>query len=148
MKGCKGLALGLVCAMVAPVAAARAEGPVVVDFPPAFRAQQLAEMRSHLAALQGITAALARKDYGAASRIARRRLTAAAMSPQERHESRRYMPKRMLAMGMAMHRDAERFALAAQDATVTGDRSSALRALSRVEARCVACHAVFRYRGR
>jgi cytochrome c556 len=46
--------------------------------------------------------------------------------------------------GTEMHHSASRFAVAVQDAGVTGDLKPAIDALSKVTAACVACHASYR----
>ncbi len=138
--------------MTMPAAAAMtmpppaADNRLVVDFPPAFKRQELSHMRSHLESLQLITQSLAVGNYQAASDIADRRLTRGGMSQHDRHDAARYMPKKMLAMGAAMHRAAGHFAIVAQDAAVTNDMAATLKALAEVEQRCVACHASYRMR--
>ncbi len=123
---------------------AATDGRTVVHFPPAFKQQELSNMRSHLEALQQITAALAKGDFQAASNVAAARLTRGGMSQHDRHQAAQYMPPKMLQMGRAMHHAAGHFAQVAQDADVTGDLSAALKALAAVEARCTACHASYR----
>ncbi|MGA7801186.1 MAG: hypothetical protein WCC36_10285 [Gammaproteobacteria bacterium] len=117
---------------------------LVVDFPPAFKRQELAHMRDHLESLQLITHYLAEDDYQAASDVANRRLTRGGMSAHDRHQAAHYMPGKMLAMGAAMHRAAGHFAIVAQDAAVSGDMASTLRALAEVQNRCIACHRTYR----
>lgn len=116
----------------------------VVDFPPQFKRQELAHMRSHLESLQLITRYLAEGNFQAASDTAEQRLTRNGMSAHDRHQAAHYMPKPMLAMGAAMHRAAGHFAVVAQDAAVSGDMQAALRALAQVQERCVACHRRYR----
>ena len=128
-------------AVGAPAAAA---APQVVDFPPMFKQQELAHMRSHLESLQLITRYLAEGKFQAAADTADQRLTRGAMSEHDRHQAAHYMPKQMLAMGAAMHQAAGHFAIAAQDAAVTGDMAATLHALAEVENRCVACHRSYR----
>ena len=118
----------------------------VVTFSPQFKRQELANMRNHLESLQLITRYLAADNYQAASDVASQRLTRNGMSAHDRHQSARYMPEEMLAMGAAMHREAGHFATVAQDAAVSGDMAATLRALAKVEARCVACHSTYRMR--
>lgn len=131
----------------APVHAEVPAGPdtrLVVDFPPEFKRQELANMRSHLEALQLITQHLADGNLQAAADVANDRLTRSGMSAHDRHQAHQYMPKAMLEMGASMHRAAGHFAQVAQDAAVSGDTSAALRALAEVESRCVACHRTYR----
>jgi cytochrome c556 len=54
------------------------------------------------------------------------------------------MPEAMQAIGSEMHRSASRFALEAENASVTGDVKPALAALSKVTQQCVACHSAYR----
>ncbi|MEJ2686654.1 MAG: hypothetical protein P8124_05480 [Gammaproteobacteria bacterium] len=124
-----------------------ASGPdnrLVVDFPPAFKRQELANMRDHLESIQKITAYLAKSDFQAAAEVAEARLTRGGMSAHDRHQAARYMPKQMLAMGAAMHRAAGHFAIVAQDAAVSGNMGATLHALAQVQARCIACHRTYR----
>lgn len=127
-----------------PAPPAAADNRLVVDFPPAFKRQELANMRDHLESIQKITAYLADGDFQAAAEVASARLTRGGMSAHDRHQAARYMPKRMLAMGAAMHRAAGHFAIVAQDAAVSGDMASTLRALAAVQERCIACHSSYR----
>lgn len=117
---------------------------LAVDFPLEFQRQELSNMRDHLEAIQQITYYLAQGDYQAASDTAEQRLTRGGMSEHDRHQAARYMPKAMLAMGAAMHRAAGQFAIVAQDASVSDDMASALKALAEVENHCVACHRAYR----
>jgi hypothetical protein len=116
----------------------------LVRFPDPLRQRTLANMRDHLLALQEIQQALGRGEEDQAARIAERRLGMSSLGLHEAHEVARYMPEGMQAIGTEMHRSASRFALAAQNAGVTGDLKSALGALSDVTAACVACHAAYR----
>lgn len=54
------------------------------------------------------------------------------------------MPKRMQEIGTQMHRAASRFAVAAEDASVSNDVRPALATLGDVMSQCVACHAAYR----
>lgn len=55
-----------------------------------------------------------------------------------------FMPRGMQDAGTAMHRSASQFAIAAKDASVSGDWRAAVGALARVTQTCVACHAGYR----
>lgn len=55
-----------------------------------------------------------------------------------------HMPQAMREIGTGMHRAASRFAVAAQEAAVTGDTRRALGGLAAVTRQCVACHAAYR----
>jgi len=126
------------------MAQTEADTRLVVDFPPAFKSQELANMRNHLETLQQITHYLAAGNFQAAADIANQHLTRGSMSEDNRHQAMHYMPKEMVDMGAAMHRAAGQFAIVAQDAAVSGDMASALGALAEVQNRCVACHSTYR----
>jgi antitoxin component HigA of HigAB toxin-antitoxin module len=116
----------------------------LVRFPDPLRERTLANMRDHLLALQEIQQALAHDNEDHAAQIAEQRLGMSSLSLHEAHEVAQYMPEGMQAVGTEMHRNASRFALAAQNAGVTGDLKAALAALSDVTGACVACHAAYR----
>ena len=101
-------------------------------------------MRDHLLALQEIQEALGRGQEDAAGRIAEQRLGMSSLGLHGAQEVAKYMPQGMQNVGTEMHRNASRFALAAQNAGVTGDLKPALEALSKVTAACVGCHAAYR----
>lgn len=126
--------------------AAAPEARELVDLPPPMAAHTLANMRDHLRALEEINAALAAGDHDAASQIAEQRLGLSALDAHGAHQVAEFMPEGMRAAGLAMHQAASRFALAAQDADVTGELRPALGALSEVVAACNACHAGYRFK--
>ena len=115
-----------------------------VRFPDALREHTLTNMRDHLLALQEIQEALGRGQEDAAGRIAEQRLGMSSLGLHGAQEVAKYMPQGMQNVGTEMHRNASRFALAAQNAGVTGDLKPALEALSKVTAACVGCHAAYR----
>jgi hypothetical protein len=117
---------------------------LLVHFPDELREHTLANMRDHLAALQEIQQALARKQEDTAARIAEQRLGMTSLQLHGAHAVAKYMPQGMQDVGSEMHRSASRFAIEAQNAAVTGDLRPALEALSRVTAQCVGCHAGYR----
>jgi hypothetical protein len=127
-----------------PASAAATDARQLVTFPEPMRMHTIASMRDHLSALQEINAALSMNDFDKAAGIAERRL---GMSSLEAHGAAHvapFMPKRMQDIGTQMHRDASRFAIEAQNASVGNDVRPALGALSKVMAQCVACHAAYR----
>ncbi|MGJ4926324.1 hypothetical protein ACQR1I_13450 [Bradyrhizobium sp. HKCCYLS2038] len=115
-----------------------------VAFPPELTAHTLANMRDHLLALQQINDALAAGDMDEASRIAEQRLGMTSLRLHGAAEVAGFMPQGMQDAGTAMHKAASRFAIAAQDAGVTGDLKPALKALGETMAACVGCHAGYR----
>lgn len=115
-----------------------------VSFPAPLRHHTLSSMRDHLLALAEIQDALARGAPEQAASIAEQRLGMSSLQTHGAHESSKFMPQGMQDIGSAMHRSASRFAVAAQDAAVTGDSRPALAALARTTQACVACHAAYR----
>ena len=120
------------------------DGRQAVQFPQALRERTLANMRDHLLALQQIQEALSTQDFDKAAEIAEQRLGMTSLKLHGSHEVAKYMPQGMQNAGTEMHRSASRFALAAQEASATGEMKPVLAALSRLTAKCVACHAGYR----
>jgi len=121
-----------------------ADTRVLVKLPPPLRAHMLANMRMHVSALNEIIAALAAGQEDKAAHIAEWQLGLSSLKAHKAAELGKYMPEAMRTIGFSMHRAASRFALAAQDAGVTGDLKPALAALAKVTAQCAACHAGYR----
>jgi hypothetical protein len=115
-----------------------------VKFPKMLREHTLTNMRDHLLALQEIQEALAKQEYDTAGDIAEQRLGMSSLALHGAHDVAPFMPKGMQEAGTAMHRNASRFAVAAKDASATGDVKPALAALAATTAQCVACHAGYR----
>ncbi len=121
-----------------------ADARQVVSFPEPMRQHTLANMRDHLLALQEIDAALSEGAFDKASAVAEQRL---GMSSLEAHGAAHlapFMPKGMQDIGTQMHRAASRFAVEAQNASVSNDVKPALGSLAVVMQQCVACHAAYR----
>jgi hypothetical protein len=131
-----------------------------VAFPPEMRANQLRDMRDHVAALSGIFNELSSGNYEGAAKLADERLgldspsaagckakpagaPPAAKGPMEEMMNL-YMPEPMRATGLAMHSSASEFASVARSAAKTGDTKAVFGALSKVTANCVACHSAYR----
>lgn len=125
-------------------AAQAADSRQLVEFPEPMRIHTISNMRDHLLSLQEIDEALAKSEFDKASSIAETRL---GMSSLEAHGAAHiapYMPKAMQEIGTRMHRAASRFAVEAQNASVSSDVRPALAALGGVMRQCVACHAAYR----
>lgn len=116
----------------------------LVALPDAMRVHMLANMRDHLLALQQIQEALGREQYDVAATIAEERLGLTSLKLHGAHDIAAFMPAGMQSAGTDMHRAASRFAVAARDASATGDVKPALHALSTLTAQCVACHSGWR----
>ncbi len=117
---------------------------IMVHFPDELRIRTLANMRDHLLSLNGILDALGSGKFERAGEIAEQRLGMSSLELHGAHEVGQYMPKEMATIGTGMHHAASRFAVAANDAAVSGDVKPALTALSNVTRQCVACHNGFR----
>jgi hypothetical protein len=115
-----------------------------VDFPEPMRVGTLANMRDHLLAIAEIQASLGAGRFDEAATVAERRLGMSSLGLHGAHDASRFMPQGMQDIGTTMHRMASQFAIAAQNASATGDPAPALRALARVTQACVACHAAYR----
>ncbi len=117
-----------------------------VKFPPVLVEHTLANMRDHLQTLQEVQSQLATGHADVAAKIAEARLGMSSLGLHGAAEVSGFMPKGMQDAGTAMHRAASRFAITAQDASVTGDLKPALAGLAEVTAQCVGCHAGYRIR--
>jgi cytochrome c556 len=129
--------------MTAPVTN-QGDARQLVQFPEPMRLHTITSMRDHLQSLQEIDVALSKNDFDKASHIAEQRL---GMSSLELHGAAHiapYMPQAMQDIGTEMHRSASRFAVEAQNASVSNDVRPALAALGTVMQQCVACHAAYR----
>jgi hypothetical protein len=125
-------------------AAASGDSRQLVQFPEPMRVHTIANMRDHMLALQEIDLALSKNDFDEAAKVAEARL---GMSSLELHGAAHlapYMPQGMQDIGTQMHRAASRFAVEAQNASVSNDVRPALGALGSVMQQCVACHASYR----
>jgi hypothetical protein len=118
----------------------------LVEFPVPLVEETLANMRDHLQALQQIQEHLGLGHADVAARIAESQLGMSSLGLHGAAEVSKYMPQGMQEAGSAMHRAASRFAIVAQDADVTGDMKPVFAALAEITARCVGCHAGYRFK--
>jgi cytochrome c556 len=116
----------------------------LVRFPEEMRQHTLSNMRDHLTAIAEIQEALAQGALDRAAAISEKRLGMTSLAAHNAHQLSEFMPQGMQDIGNAMHRNASRFAVAAQDASATGDIRPALRALAEVTQSCAGCHAAYR----
>lgn len=123
---------------------AAADTRPLVQLPEQMRLHMLSNMRDHLLALQEIQEALSKERFDEAARIAEQRLGMTSLALHGAHDVAPLMPEQMRRIGSSMHRAASQFAVAAGDASATGDAKPALAALADVTAQCVACHEGFR----
>ena len=126
------------------IAPTQADSSQLVKFPEPMRLHTITNMRDHLLALQEIDLALSQNAFDKAATIAEQRL---GMSSLELHGAAHiapFMPQGMQDIGTQMHHAASRFAVEAQDASVSNDVRPALAALGTIMQQCVACHAAYR----
>lgn len=116
----------------------------LVEFPAPLVEHTLANMRDHLQALQEIQSHLALGHTDVAAKLAETRLGMSSLGLHGAADVSKYMPQGMQDAGTAMHRAASRFAIAAQEAGVTGDLKPLFAGLSEITAQCVGCHAGYR----
>jgi hypothetical protein len=127
-----------------PAQAASGDARQLVKFPEPMRIHTITSMRDHLLALQEINEALSANAFDKAATIAERRLGMSSLEVHGASHIAQFMPKGMQEIGSQMHRAASRFAVEAQNASVSNDVRPALAALSGVMQQCVACHATYR----
>ena len=116
----------------------------LVRFPEPMRLHTIASMRDHLQSLREIDLALSEGNFDKASTVAEQRLGMSSLEAHGASHIAPYMPKPMQEIGEQMHRAASRFAVDAQNASVTNDVKPALASLAAVMQQCVACHAAYR----
>ena len=111
---------------------------------PEMMQHMLVNMRDHLRAIAEIQDALADERFDVARNVAEERLGVSSLASHGASHIAPYMPEPMRAIGLQMHRAASQFALIAEEASVDGDLSRALKALAAVTAQCNSCHAAYR----
>ena len=116
----------------------------LVNFPPELRQHTLRAMRAHLEAISTIEQALAEGQFQQAAQVAESALGMSSLHDHRARDNASYMPAAMAQMGTAMHQAASQFAIAAQDASASGDYKPPLQALARLTSSCVACHAAYK----
>lgn len=99
----------------------------------------LAEMRTFLGAVQGITTALTQDDLQTVATQARS--VGAAAVGQIPLSLMQALPLEFKTLGRSVHADFDQLAL---DAEQLGDRDVALRQLGDILGKCVSCHATYR----
>lgn len=114
----------------------------LVEFPHMMQEHMLANMRDHLATLNGILVQLGKGELDAAADTAEHRLGMSSLHAHGAHHMAKMMPPGMQEIGTQMHKAASRFALRAQE----GDVQAAYRALPEITSACVACHAAYKIR--
>ena len=134
----------LVTCLLGVASAGDADRRELVALPEMMRQHMLTNMRDHLLAIAQVQDALADGRFDAAGRIAEERLGMSSLALHGASHMAPSMPQPMQAIGAQMHRAASQFALIAQDASVDQDLARALKSLSAITQKCVACHAAYR----
>lgn len=116
------------------------DGREEIALTPEDRDLVLAEMRTFLSAVQGITHALTKEDLQTVAQQAR--AVGAAAVGQVPPSLMQALPLEFKTLGRSVHADFDQLAL---DAEQLGDPGYSLRQLSDVLGKCVACHATYRF---
>jgi cytochrome c556 len=146
----RSLAAVLGFALLFSAATARAQDArELVRFPEMMQEHMLADMRDHLATLNGILGNIADGKFDDAAKLAEQRLGMSSLSLHDAAHMAPFMPKPMQDMGTAMHRAASRLVIVLQDASLEQTAKSMReveRALHAVTSACTNCHAAYRIR--
>ncbi len=134
------LALCLACCPLA-VLADEVDDREVLALSETQRAHVLGEMRTLLAGVQAIIAALATDDMAGVAAAAR--ALGMDMARMSEPHLRGAVPQAFMQMGMGLHQDFDQIAA---DANTAADPALTLRQLSESMNKCVACHASFQIR--
>ena len=110
---------------------------ISLELVPAMQRAQLANMRSHLEAVQLIVGLMAANEFEQASRIANSKL---GMTDEMRQMCNSFANEDFKNLGLAFHESGN----ALGDALQTKDVDSSLQALGNTMGFCVQCHAAFR----
>ncbi len=98
---------------------------------------QLADMRAHLAAINGIVGLMTENRFAEASKLAHEKL---GLTPEMQKMCNMLGNEKAAAMGLAFHKSGDELG----DALATGDVNRSLSALHNTMQYCVECHATFR----
>jgi len=108
-----------------------------LHLPEQMKAQQLANMRSHLEAVRNIIGLMASGKFDAASETAHQKL---GLTPEMEKMCNMFDNDDFRTMGLAFHQSADKLG----DVLKTGDMKRSLAALHNTMNSCVQCHATFR----
>ena len=118
---------------VAPVMDTR----IALGLSPQMRTHQLANMRSHVVAIQAIVGLIAQGDFEKAADVAHSQL---GLTPEMETMCNRFENEDFRKLGLRFHESADSLAQVLR----TGDARASLRALQATMGYCVQCHATFR----
>ncbi len=110
---------------------------ISLNLPHRMKAQQLANMRSHVEALREIIGLLAKGDFDRASAVAHRKL---GLTEDMKRMCGMFPNEDFRAIGLQFHRSADDLA----ETLRTRDMAKALQGLHDTMDYCVQCHATFR----
>jgi len=113
------------------------DGRISLQLTPQMKQHQLANMRSHVKAVQSIIGMLAENKFNEASAIAHNQL---GLTPEMRKMCNMFGNDDFRKLGLAFHQSADELG----DTLKTGDMTLSLKALHRTMDSCVQCHATFR----
>jgi len=108
-----------------------------LHLPEQMKAQQLANMRSHLEAVNNIIADISTGKFDAASKIAHQKL---GLTPEMKKMCNMFGNDDFRTLGLAFHKSADKLG----DVLKTGNMKRSLAALHNTMNSCVQCHATFR----
>jgi len=118
-------------------AATKSDGRTPLGLSPMMKQHQLANMRSHLNAVQSIIGLIAAGSFAQASDIAHSKL---GLTKEMKKMCERFQNKRFRTLGLAFHNSADKLG----DILLTKDSNRSLRALQSTMKYCVECHTTFR----
>lgn len=110
---------------------------VSLQLPPGMKYEQLANMRSHVKAIQTITGLVAAGDFDRASRVAHLKL---GMTEEMRRMCNSFGNESFRKLGLAFHESGDVLG----EVLRTRDVNKSLKALETTMGYCVQCHATFR----
>ncbi len=111
-----------------------------VKLPRMMQQHMMTSMRGHLESINEILFLMSNQQLDKAADVAEQTLGMTSLTSHNASHMAKFMPKGMRQAGTNMHKTASRFALKAQE----GDRDAAYKALNKVTAACIACHAGYR----
>lgn len=113
------------------------DGRVSLGLPPEMKQHQLANMRSHLAAVQTILQLIVEGEFDQASVVAHSKL---GLTDEMKNMCNMFDDEEFRTLGLAFHASGD----ALGEVLQTGDTTESLRALQATMGYCVQCHAAFR----
>ncbi|WP_456372019.1 cytochrome c [Thiolapillus sp.] len=113
------------------------DGRISLGLSAKMKRHQLANMRSHLEAIQGIVGLIGKGDFDTASELAHNRL---GLTEDMQKMCNMFENENFRNLGLQFHKSADHLA----EVLKTKDANQSLQALSETMGYCVQCHATFR----